>query len=557
MFKTYLLISIIVLMVLFGLTYAYSRYYEKEVNLRLKNNFTSMILHPAKFFLILIAGLLMLTIILNILPILDIKDTVVNEDNSQYYSLQLNDYDATDGRDKYIRTTPFSDYDISYNDEGMSVIVFGDDSHGYGNVNEALSTDFPIYSQIILFDQQQQIIWNTQESSPNNYELIYDNHSFDARAVEFLNDGNIAVFGLSIDLESHIVYQTIVILDINGVMVELIDLDISEYGFSVWGGHYGYGIVSTEDGFTVEYGTRLEGSVMIHFNEHYMYEWDVINDENQQNLFLKDTFLETLVYSNHAYYVLNDDSINKYDNLGNLIWEKTYDKFITGFDVFDNEIVILSRSDEEYVVRENLFKLRDSMRNISYINVSRIDIETGEIIESYDYQYNQVVREQEYEIINLYSHYTVKDELGNYYVLSHDISSRATNQVYLILKFDPQFNYIGFNTIDIDGIESNVLYYLLYKSSNYIEDNHLYMNGVLAEYRVIIDLDELSFSEKDLHINIDFYNHLLTIRVYTVNVMLYLLIGVVGIIVPIYLYFTKNDDDHYIDENSLREKYCP
>lgn len=545
-------------MILFGLTYAYSRYYEKEVNLRLKNNFTYTILDPRKFFLILVAGLLLLTIIINIFPVLDIKDTVVNEENSQYYTLKLNDYDATDGRDKYV-DTPFSDYDISYNDEGMSVIVFGDDSHGYGNVNEELSMTFHIYSQIILFDQHQQIIWDTQASSSNQYELIYDNHLFDARAVEFLNDGNIGVFGLSIDLDSNVVYQTIVILDIDGTLVELIDLDMTDYGYTYWGGHNSYELVSTEDGFTVEYGTRSDGSVMIHFNDHYTYEWDVINDENQENFDVKERFLETLVYKNNAYYVLNDNAIKKYDNLGTLIWENTYDDYITGFDVFDNEIVLLSKNIEDHVVRESLFSLRDSMRSVAYINVSRIDVETGEIIDTYLYQYNHIVRENEYEIINLFSHYTVKDELGNYYVLSHDISSvqGAEGLVYLILKFDNQFEYIGFNTIDIQGVRSYDSLNLLYKTSNYIEDHDLYINGVLTENRVIINLDELSFSEKDMHLNIDLYNLLLTVRVYTVNVMLYLLIGIVGIILPIYFYFTKKDDDHYIDEDLLREKYCP
>jgi hypothetical protein len=58
-----------------------------------------------------------------------------------------------------------------------------------------------------------------------------------------------------------------------------------------------------------------------------------------------------------------------------------------------------------------------------------------------------------------------------------------------------------------------------------------------------------------MHIPIGFYNVLLTTRVYMVNVMLYMLVEFLVVILPIYQYFTKNDDETYIDEDLLREKY--
>jgi hypothetical protein len=95
----------------------------------------------------------------------------------------------------------------------------------------------------------------------------------------------------------------------------------------------------------------------------------------------------------------------------------------------------------------------------------------------------------------------------------------------------------------------------LFKTSNYIEDDSLYINGVLVANRAVIDLSELSFSEKDMNINIGFYNFLLTLRVYMTNVMLYVLIGFIVFVLPTYYYFIKRDDDVYVDEDLLREKY--
>lgn len=552
MFTTYLIVSVIVLMLLFGLTFVYSKYYAKQVNLILNNKMQSHApLHPTKFFVFLIFGLLLLTIIINIFPILKFKNTVVNEDNSDYYTLMSNDF--------YSNMGFFKDYDISYNDEGMYVIAYGQDKNIYGFVNEVLSSPLNIYSRIILFDQDHQVVWDTQNLSDNDYELIYENHAFDARAVEFLNDGNIALFGLSIDLNTNIVFQTVVVLDILGNVIEVVDLDISEYGFTSWGGHDHYDVVSTDNGFTVEYDTTFSGSVMIHFDDQYDLEWYVINDQSLIGVYNgmpKEVYLETLVYKNQAYYILNDNTIKKYDDTGTLNWENTYDHDITGFDVFDDEIVILSSSNEKRVERDNLFKLKDSMRNVLYLNVIFIDTKTGEIKDTYSYQYDRIVRE--YEVISVFAHYTIKDELGNYYVLSHDAAhnhSQSNDQVYLLMKFNTRHKYIGFSTININGISSNDLSNLLYKTSNYIDDNALYINGVLVGNRAIIDLDGLSFSEKDINIHVGFYNVLLTLRVYMTNIMLYLLIGSTVIVLPIYSYFTKNDDESYVDEDLLREKY--
>jgi hypothetical protein len=382
----------------------------------------------------------------------------------------------------------------------------------------------------------------------------------DARAIEFLDDGNIVVFGLSIDLDTNTVYQTVVILDILGNLIELIDLDISEYGFTQWGGHHYYNVVSTDNGFTVEYDTTFRGSVMVHFDENYDYGWYVINDLGldggvSQGM-SEEVFLDTLVYKDNAYYVLNDSTIRKYDDSGSLVWENTYDNFITGFDVFDDEIIILSSSNEERVVKESLFKLKEDMRNISYIDVIRIDINSGGIIDKFSYQYDRIVRDD--QPISVFGHYTLKDELGNYYVLAHNVPryyNENYDQVYLIMKLDDTFKYSGFSTINIAGISSSDLEKLLFKTSNYIEDESLYINGVLVANRVVIDLEELSFSEKDLSINIGFYNAILTLRVYMVNVMLYVLIEFIIIIWPIYHHFTKGDDEEYVDEDLLREKY--
>ena len=554
MFITYLLISVIVYVLLFGMTYLYSRHYTKQVNMRLTRKVQMMLVHPAKFFLLLLTGLFILTILVNLFPILQIKDTVVNQNNSANYTLLSNDY-----YEQSINNL-IKDYDISYNDLGMYVITFGNDKNVYGNVNEALDSPFSLYSKIVLYDQDDNLLWDTDDLSPNQYELIFDNHLLDARAVDFLNNGNIVVFGLSIDLDTNIVYQTIVILDISGNLVELIDLDISDYGFGIWGGHHNYDVVRTDQGFTVEYDTTFRGSVMVHFNDQYEYEWYVMTDQPLDSGVYqgmpKEVYLETLVYHNHAYYVLNDNTIIKYNENGTLLWKKTYDVSIHGFDVFDDEIVILSSRDEKHVVRENLLKLRDSMRNVLYIDVTRLDASTGEIKDTYSFQYDQFVRD--YEIIPIFAHYTIKDDLGNYYVLAHSIPSshnQSYDQVYALMKFDEHFDYIGFSTLNIDGIYSSELADLLFKTSHNIKNKQLYINGVLTDHTAIIDLSELSFSEKDMHISIGFYNILLTTRVHMVNVMLYMLVEFLVLIFPIYQYFTRNDDDTYIDEDLLREKY--
>ena len=554
MFITYLLISVIVYVLLFGMTYLYSRHYTKQVNMRLTRKVQMMLVHPAKFFLLLLTGLFILTILVNLFPILQIKDTVVNQNNSANYTLLSNDY-----YEQSINNL-IKDYDISYNDLGMYVITFGNDKNVYGNVNEALDSPFSLYSKIVLYDQDDNLLWDTDDLSPNQYELIFDNHLLDARAVDFLYNGNIVVFGLSIDLDTNIVYQTIVILDISGNLVELIDLDISDYGFGIWGGHHNYDVVRTDQGFTVEYDTTFRGSVMVHFNDQYEYEWYVMTDQALDSGVYqgmpKEVYLETLVYHNHAYYVLNDNTIIKYNENGTLLWKKTYDVSIHGFDVFDDEIVILSSRDEKHVVRENLLKLRDSMRNVLYIDVTRLDASTGEIKDTYSFQYDQFVRD--YEIIPIFAHYTIKDDLGNYYVLAHSIPSshnQSYDQVYALMKFDEHFDYIGFSTLNIDGIYSSELADLLFKTSHNIKNKQLYINGVLTDHTAIIDLSELSFSEKDMHISIGFYNILLTTRVHMVNVMLYMLVEFLVLIFPIYQYFTRNDDDTYIDEDLLREKY--
>ena len=554
MFLTYLLISLFVYVCLFGITYLYSINYSKQVNLRLSTIKNSKLIHPSKFFVLLMFGLLILTVLINIFPIVSIKDTVVNKTNSSHYTLQSNDY-YTD----FFAIDLMNDYDISYNDDGKYVIAFSNDRNIYGTVNEVLDSPFTLYSRIVLFDQYDNIVWDTQNLSLNNYDLVYDNHRMDARAIEFLNDGNIAVFGLSIDLDTNIVYQTIVILDIDGNLIELIDLDISDYGFSQWGGHDYYDIVSTDEGFTIEYDITFVGSVMVNFNEHYDEQWHLINDENIDGFIhdgLQELYLDTLIYKNDIYYMLNNNTIKAYDSSGTLIWETLHDQLITGFDVFDDEIIVLSTSSEAYVERESLFKLKDHMKNTFGIDVVRMDPQTGEIKDTYAYQYHLFENENERLIIR--GHYTLKDDLGNYYVLAHNIPSShsySDDPVYALIKFDSNFKYIGFNTMHIENMNSYELLRLFYKTSNYIENDLLYINGVLVSNRAIIDLNGLNYSEKNMNINIDFYNILLKVRVYFINVMLYVLIGFIMIIFPIYSYFSKSDDEEYIDEDLLREKY--
>lgn len=562
MFIKYLVISIIVLAVVFGLTYLYRKNYIKQVNLRLKNNKQTRLVNPTIFFILFIIGLVVVTIIINIFPVLTIEYTVVNEENESNYTLYQNRYEDFLVNPSSILDN-IEDYDIDYNDDGMYIIAFGDDYNSGGLVNEALDYPFNIYSKVMLFDQNNNIVWDTKDFSDEYYKIIYDNHEIDARAVEFLDDGNIAIFGLSIDLDTNIVYQTVLILDIRGDLIELIDLDISDYGFTQWGGHYYHDIVSNGNGFTVEYDTTFRGSLMIHFNEEYDYEWHVINDEGLEGGIsygrAEEEYLETLVYKNNAYYILNDETIRKYDDLGTLIWEKTFNFDITGFDVFDDEIIILSGSYEDNVVRNSLLELNEEMYKIYYIDVISLDINSGEINDSYSYQYDKIVKG--YETISVFGHYTIKDDLGNYYVLAHDIPhyytdyTKSFEQVYLIMKFDSSFKYMGFSTISIDGIYSRDLEDLLFKTSNYIKGDNLYLNGVLVENRVVVHLDELSFSEEGLNLNVDFYNALITVRVYMVNIMVLILVECLFIVFPIYYHFVKQNEDEYIDEDVLREKY--
>ncbi len=101
MFLTYLLITIGVYIFFTLLTYFYSRYYAKQVNIILKNNKHYNLISPTKFFMFLILGLLVITLLINIFPIIKIKDTIVNADNSAHYNLISNDYDATDVDDDY------------------------------------------------------------------------------------------------------------------------------------------------------------------------------------------------------------------------------------------------------------------------------------------------------------------------------------------------------------------------------------------------------------------------------------------------------------------------
>ena len=538
MFISYFVFTINLMSLFILSTYIYKR-----------NNKHPKRFQPKQFYMILLSSFIILTLLVHMWPFLDIKDATINEQNQAYYTLTNNDYS---------HFSPFKDYDISYHDDGRYVIACGNNKNVYGNLNEPLTEPFMIYSKIVMHDKNGQVLWHTDDLSPNTYELIYDNHRLDARSIEFLEDGNIGIFGLSIDLDTNIIFHTIVILDDLGNLVKLIDLDIANHGFTIWGEHDYYDIVSTDKGFTVEIDTTFRGSVMFHFDETYTYQWHVITDlplnSNVSIGMAEEAYLDTLVYTNQAYYILNDSTIKKYNDTGILLWEQTYDFYVDGFDVFDDEIVLLSTRKQSYLVKENTFELRKNQRSITYIDVTRIDLVDGSIKDTFSFQNNQL--STEFDKISLYGHYTLKDDHGHYYVLAHDLQQRyipSYDSVYMIMLFDSNFKYQGFSTIQIEDIGSQALADLLHKTSNYIENDQLYINGVLASNQVAINLSELGFDEVSMQVSMVLYNTVTTLSVYMANISVYLLIG--SLLVYLVLAYTKKtpSKNGLIDDDLKRE----
>lgn len=533
----YVIISIVIVLIGIVITTLYNKLYKVKINQILKQKRRQKVLQPSTVFVIYIATIIVVSVLINFFPIIKIEETPINSENDTLYELNL--------ENEYV-PEKFYDYDINYNTDGMYIVSSSIRDYYSGAVNEESEQELQFQSYVRLYNQSDDVVWETGDYYELDFELEYLNHLLGVKSVTFINDGNIALFGISFNRGDSTVYQTVVIIDIEGNLVDLIDIDISEYGFDTWG--FGsYDIIATDDGFAIMYGDSL----LVTYDSDYNYKKHILitNEWNRQS-----TSLDTLTFYKGNFYILRVNKVVTYTSDLALVWQSEFDYDITSFDIIDDRIILSGTVKQEYFVRDGLWSLNERLYNINAIIINQLDISTGNTITERQCQYDNFAQLEPYVVD---THYTIVDEKGDFYIIAHNNpkeSNTSDSLMYLLIQYDKDFKYVGFDTINIDGFADDKLENVRHKSSIFIDDGDLKLNNVLSGKRVIVYLDELEFTQDRLEINIDMYNFLLKSRVLLTNVSLLLLLEFILILLPLYYKYISGDYV-YVDYDELRNRY--
>ncbi len=344
----------------------------------------------------------------------------------------------------------FENYDMKHLEQGYTLIAYDNGNLNCYWVNEICNSAYErASSQITLYDQHMEVIWNIGGYLTNETDILFQNHHINVRAVDQLNDGSFVAFGRSVDLSTEILRDVLLFIDPSGVMTNLKVIDLLSYGYLSLGGHLFYDVVATDDGgFTLKFTDLFKGTVLIHFDANAEETWFVRMDDVHPSTVYQGiyhaNYLETLRYADGLAIVLINDTVHAYNDEGVLIYKVDVDAYITGFSLDSSSNVIITYMMQDQVIKpRNLFMISDEQWLISSIVTEKLDGKSGQSLWKSRYQSKMQGN------VSYCSLMAWQDEDQYYYNLVYQQSfSRVREYQLFLFKYNRQGQFLASNVID-------------------------------------------------------------------------------------------------------------
>lgn len=284
-------------------------------------------------------------------------------------------------------------------------------------------------------------------------------------------------------------------------------------------------VVSTDDGgYTMLLSNRdVKNAIIVHFSEDGQRAWERVLDYSIDKKNYHNPKLILVKDNDDNYYVSTkyNRSIIKISKSGDIKWQRSYDFYIFGIDIINNELYISARSTETISVPKVYFSISGETNDVSYLNgyalTAKADKSNGKLI--WDSKIDT------FELVENYS--TVTDEKGNIY--SYGIINEHRGYKEIIVKYNKDGKRIGEIILGNDNYRQPLTSGYGYPSLD-IDDNTIKLVSVHEESYRSIKLSEVEW-EKGNMVNYDytiFYQNYLQVR-FVLNIILVgTLIGVLG-----------------------------
>ncbi|HAQ56596.1 MAG TPA: hypothetical protein DCR44_04255 [Acholeplasmatales bacterium] len=427
--------------ILLTTVFLYRRSYERRVNEVLQTNVRRMLLTPTAVFSLVLALLTAVTAVFQLVPRYTFETTSIDPDSVP----TIND-----------STLPFNQpsyryYDMKRYGDHTIVAYTNQQFHCLGEFNTVCNWSYDSSrSQISYFDSDMNEVWTIGTTEETDRTILFDQHRFDARAIDRLADGSFVAFGRAADLDTEIFYEALLMIDSAGTMVEIRYVELQNYDY--WTrGTGAYDIVGTADGgFTIKYADAYFGSVIIHYGSSFEEVWHVRLDDGQGGDgyvgYSQSDDLETLRFANQTYIVLVLGVLYSYSEDGLLLWRQTVGFNVTGFAIVQDQIILTGQETLRLKGSESIAFMGDVAVGVRVIRLEARNIADGSVAFCTDYQYVRVVYAN--ASVNLISKQIFADESGNLYVVAAGSPYQSQSYVLWILKFSSTGVFLGDDFVD-------------------------------------------------------------------------------------------------------------
>jgi hypothetical protein len=406
----------------------------------------------------------------------------------------------------------------------------------WGEICEFYNEGYPGGS-LQLLDSDFSTLWTLGGYGIDNPGIVFNDIEFIPYSADQLTDESVVAIGKSVDTATEIFNITLLFMDSDGNLLSYQHIDLKGMGY-VNTGHASFEVLHSENGgFAVQISETREGTVIIRYDSSYTEEWHVTLDDSSLND--TDDFLQSIYCIDGNYYTLNGNTITAIHSDGSLIWSKTYDFEITGFDLTEDEQIAITGNSQ--IPYNTMISLIDMTSLNSYVlthEVGVIQLSDGSFIWKSSYQ-----RLRDTSWFYSLARHTVFDASGNAYTLIQVIEHDSFDFMYVLIKHSPSGEYLGqsaFSDSFSGYFERDAFRPQFYKIDVLMEDQQISIlmpNFLKVKH---IDLTEVEWnSSSPVPYNISIYNAIILTRVWINRLILGLMVA--GVIYVIIFLIKKED----------------
>ena len=374
-----------------------------------------------------------------------------------------------------------------------------------------------------LLDSDYHTLWTVGGYGMSTPGIEYDGIEFIPHSADQVADDSVVAIGKSIDITTQIFNISLLFLDMEGNPLSYQHIDLKGMGY-INTSYTNFEILHSENGgFAVQITELREGTAIIHYDSSFTLDWYITLDDSTTND--TDDFLQSIYEINGNYYTLNGNTVTALGGEGSLIWSKTYDFDISGFDLTkDEKIAITGNSNVPY---NSMISLIDMVSLNSYIltyEVGVIQLSDGTFEWRSSYQ-----RLRDTSWFYSLARHSVFDDLGNVYTLVQVIEHDSRDLTYVLIKHSPSGEYLGqsaFSDSFSDNFEEDAFRTQFYKIDVEIKDQKISIlmpNFSKVKY---IDLTEMDWNASSpVPYNIPIYNAMIFTRVWINRLISFIIVS--------------------------------